>query len=54
VPIQEANVELAVLVPERPSDDLMGLLDVVSVGAIWPDGKRFEDSRGGYLLRTPA
>ncbi len=49
----EFDVELAVLVPERPSEDLMGLLDAASVGAIWPDGDTFRDSTGGRLLRTP-
>ncbi|WIM96330.1 hypothetical protein ACTOB_008519 [Actinoplanes oblitus] len=44
------EVELAVLVPQRPTDDLMGLLDSAAVGAIWPDGAAFADSGSGRLL----
>jgi len=32
---------LAVLVPRRPADDLMGLLDSAHVDCIWPDGNGF-------------
>jgi hypothetical protein len=32
---------LAVLVPRRPTDDLMGLLDSAHVDCIWPDGNDF-------------
>ncbi len=34
-------VNLAVLVPRRPSDDLLGLLESARVDCIWPDGKGF-------------
>lgn len=44
------RVELAVLVPDRPSDDLMGLLETAEVGAIWAEGGAFSDSQGGRLL----
>jgi hypothetical protein len=42
---------LAVLVPERPSDDLMGLLDHAGAAAIWRSGNVFVDSAGGNLMR---
>lgn len=35
------EVNLAVLVPMRPSDDLIGLLDSAQVDCIWPSGKSF-------------
>jgi hypothetical protein len=34
-------VHLAVLVPQRPPGDLMGLLDSAHVDCIWPDGQSF-------------
>jgi len=34
-------VNLAALVPQRPSSDLMGLLDSAHVDCIWPDGIGF-------------
>lgn len=37
----EFAVNLAVLVPQRPSDDLLGLLDSAGVGCIWPVGDGF-------------
>lgn len=45
------EVELAVLVPKQPSDDLMGLLNAAKVSAIWQNGAAFIDSEGGRLLR---
>jgi hypothetical protein len=46
-------VELAVLVPTQPDDDLAGLLRSAAVGAIWPNAGSFRDSQDGHLLRTP-
>jgi hypothetical protein len=40
---------LAVLVPERPTDDLLGLLDVSLVWCIWPEGDGFTTRRTGGL-----
>jgi hypothetical protein len=44
------EVSLAVLVPSRPSDDLMGLLRAADVGAIWPSATSFTDSDDGRYL----
>ncbi|GIE34095.1 hypothetical protein Ait01nite_071400 [Actinoplanes italicus] len=44
------EVSLAVLVPRRPSDDLMGLLRTADIGAIWPHAASFADSEGGRYL----
>ncbi|MEU4618358.1 hypothetical protein AB0G04_00045 [Actinoplanes sp. NPDC023801] len=44
------EVSLAVLIPNRPSHDLMGLLRAADVGAIWPSAARFTDSEGGRYL----
>jgi hypothetical protein len=42
----------AVLVPERPTGDLMGLLDFADVEAIWSEGDGFVDSADGrYTTR---
>ena len=38
---------LAVLVPTRPTDDLMDLLSRSGVDAIWRKGRAFADSVGG-------
>jgi hypothetical protein len=35
------GTKLAVLVPEKPRTDLLGILESVDVHAIWPDGVRF-------------
>jgi hypothetical protein len=40
----------AVLVPERPVDDLVELLDALDVAVIWPSGNDFRDNRGGTLV----
>lgn len=40
----------AVLVTERPTDDLVSLLDSLDVGVIWAAGGRFRDNRGGKLV----
>jgi hypothetical protein len=45
-------VRLAVLVPARPDEDLMGLLSAANVGAIWPHETSFRDSTGGHLLHS--
>ena len=45
------EVELAVLVPDQPGQDLMGLLRTAGVSAIWQHGSSFSDSEGGRLLR---
>lgn len=37
----------AVLVPDRPNDDLLDLLSRVEIDAIWRDGTGFRDTRGG-------
>jgi hypothetical protein len=37
----EFVVHLAVLVPQRPPGDLLGLLDAAHVDCIWPDGEAF-------------
>jgi hypothetical protein len=44
------EVELAVLVPSRPSDDLMGLINAAEIRAIWEEEGSFSDSTGGRLL----
>ncbi|WP_433792582.1 hypothetical protein [Actinoplanes sp. CA-252034] len=44
------EVNLAILVPSRPSDDLMGLLNAASVAAIWPRATSFTDSEEGRYL----
>ncbi|MEU8657894.1 hypothetical protein [Actinoplanes philippinensis] len=44
------EVDLAVLVPTKPSDDLMGLLSAAEVAAIWPRAASFTDSEGGRYL----
>ncbi|MFI1995009.1 hypothetical protein [Actinoplanes sp. NPDC020271] len=46
------DVDLAVLVPSRPTEDLMGLLEAASVGAIWKSGSAFADSADGRFLRS--
>jgi hypothetical protein len=46
------EVDLAVLVPSRPTDDLMGLLEAAEVGAIWRENTSFSDSGDGHLLRS--
>jgi hypothetical protein len=41
----------AVLLPDRPEKDLLGLLDSVAVKAIWRDGKGgFQDNADGALV----
>lgn len=39
----------AVLVPVRPSQDLLALLAVVGVTAVWEEGDTFADSAGGVF-----
>lgn len=39
----------AVLVPEKPSDDLLALLRFAKVDAVWPRGSSFADTAGGAL-----
>ncbi|GGN73689.1 hypothetical protein GCM10010112_43220 [Actinoplanes lobatus] len=46
------EVDLAILLPSRPNEDLMGLLEVARIGAIWRDGTSFTDSQDGHLLRS--
>ena len=45
------DVRLAVLVPNQPSMDLMGLLEAADVSAIWAVGTAFEDSSSGVLVK---
>lgn len=44
---ERANVQLAVLLPERPLDDLLELLEGVGIGCVWATRSGFDDSRGG-------
>ena len=44
------EVDLALLVPGRPSNDLMGLLKVADVAAIWQERASYRDSADGRLL----
>lgn len=46
------EVNLAVLVPRRPTDDLMGLLKTAGVAAIWKAETSFADSENGRLLHS--
>ncbi len=46
------EVDLAILVPSRPVDDLMGLLAAARVSAIWREGDAFFDSENGRLTRS--
>ncbi|MFI5955528.1 hypothetical protein [Cryptosporangium sp. NPDC051539] len=46
----DIDANLAVLVPEPPSADLMDLLNSANIGAIWPTADSFSDSEGGLLL----
>jgi hypothetical protein len=39
----------AVLLPVRPSQDLLALLAVVGVAAVWEEGDAFVDSAGGQF-----
>lgn len=41
------NVELAILVPERPPKDLETLLDSLQIACVWKAGGGFEDNRTG-------
>jgi hypothetical protein len=40
----------AVLVPKRPTDDLVALLDSLDIGLIWQSGKGFRHNRRGSLI----
>lgn len=40
----------AVLLPERPTSDLVELLDALDVALVWSSGSRFRDNRGGALV----
>jgi hypothetical protein len=37
----------AILLPERPADDLISLLESQRIVAIWPKGNGFDDNGGG-------
>lgn len=46
------TVALAVLLPSKPSKNLLALLDAQDIAAIWQtSGGKFSDSRGGQLSR---
>ncbi len=40
----------AILVPERPSDELIALLDILGIGVIWATAHGFRDHPRGELL----
>ncbi len=40
----------AVLVPDRPADDLVALLDTLNIAAIWASSDTFRDNRRGRLV----
>jgi hypothetical protein len=42
----------AILVPERPRQDLLSLLESQGIEAIWPSPRGFDDTAGGRLLGT--
>jgi hypothetical protein len=50
-PVDPAPSECAVLLPERASPDLVGLLDTLGIALSWSSGDRFRDNRGGALVR---
>jgi hypothetical protein len=43
------DVRLAVLLPERPREDLLRLLENAEVEAVWPSGGTFADTAGGVF-----
>ena len=47
------RAHLAVLVPQQPDEDLMGLLDEAVVASIWPSESRFVDSVHGRCIDAP-
>jgi hypothetical protein len=47
------RAHLAVLVPQQPDEDLMGLLDEADVASIWPSESRFVDSVDGRCIEAP-
>ena len=40
----------ALLLPEQPREDLLGLLESQDIVAIWPDGNGFADTAGQELV----
>jgi hypothetical protein len=48
--VEPAPRAKAVLVPDRPTPDLVELLDSLTVAVIWTAGGRFRDNRGGKLV----
>ena len=47
---EPAPVELGVLVPVRPADDLLDLLEDLGIACVWASDDGFEDSRGGEFV----
>ena len=44
--------KLAILLPERPQDDIVAFLESipVDIGLVWREGKTFKDNRGGIFV----
>lgn len=46
---EDTAPDLAVLLPEPPTSDMLQLLDDLNIGCVWPSGSGFSDTREGAL-----